>query len=111
MVRISTGVSGLDEMLARVARVVVHPKYRTIGAGVKLLCDSLPLCGKPYVEMIAVMTRYNPFAERAGMTRVCESELGKSILEAVAKFENLGFIPYLLTFSEINKRMLKGQVQ
>jgi len=38
-----------------VARVVVHPKYRTIGASVKLLQESLPLCGKPYVELIAVM--------------------------------------------------------
>ncbi|NIQ04696.1 MAG: ABC transporter ATP-binding protein, partial [Candidatus Korarchaeota archaeon] len=47
----------LNEKLARIARVVVHPKYRTIGAGVKLVHDSLPLCGKPYVEMIAVMAR------------------------------------------------------
>ncbi len=73
----------LNEKLARVARVVVHPKYRTIGASVKLLRESLPLCGKPYVEMIAVMARYNPFAEHAGMTRVCESKPDKSILEAV----------------------------
>jgi len=39
----------LNEKLARVARVVVHPKYRTIGASVKLLRESLPKCGKPDV--------------------------------------------------------------
>jgi len=100
----------LNEKLARVARVVVHPKYRTIGAGAKLLHDSLSKCGKPYVEMIAVMARYNPFAEHAGMTRVCESKPDKSILEAVAKLEKLGFTPYLLAIPEYNKRMLKGQV-
>jgi len=100
----------LNEKLTRVARVVVHPKYRTIGAGAKLLRDSLPLCGKPYVEMIAVMARYNPFAEHAGMTKVCESKPDRSILEAVADLEKLGFIPYLLAVPEINKRMLKGQV-
>ena len=93
----------LNEKLARVARVVVHPKYRTIGAGVKLLRDSLPKCGKPYVEMIAVMARYNPFAEHAGMTRVCESKPDKSILEAVAELEKLGFTPYLLAVPEYNK--------
>ena len=100
----------LNEKLARVARVVVHPKYRTIGAGVKLLHDSLPLCGKPYLEMIAVMARYNPFAEHAGMIRVCESKPDKSILRAVAELEKLGFISYLLAVPEINKRVLKGQV-
>jgi len=101
----------LNEKLARVARVVVHPKYRTIGAGAKLLHDSLPLCGKPYVEMIAVMARYNPFAEHAGMNRVCESKPDRSILEAVAELEKLGFTSYLLSVPEINKRVLQGKVQ
>ena len=100
----------LNEKLCRVTRVVVHPKYRTIGASVKLLRESLPLCGKPYVEMIAVMARYNPFAEHAGMIRVCESKPNKSILEAVANLEKLGFTPYLLAVSEYNQRMLKERV-
>jgi len=100
----------LNEKVTRVARVVVHPKYRTIGAGVKLVHDSLPLCGKPYVEMIAVMARYNPFAERAGMKKICESKPDKSIIETVAELEKLGFTSYLLAVPEINKRMLKGQV-
>ncbi len=100
----------LNEKVTRVSRVVVHPKYRTIGAGVKLVHDSLPLCGKPYVEMIAVMARYNPFAEHAGMKKICESKPDKSILEAVAELEKLGFTPHLLAVPEYNKRMLKGRV-
>ena len=100
----------LNEKVTRVARVVVHPKYRTIGAGVKLVHDSLPLCEKPYVEMIAVMARYNPFAEHAGMTRVCESKPDKSIHNVVAELENMSFTPYLLAVPEYNKRMLKGRV-
>jgi ABC-type ATPase with predicted acetyltransferase domain len=100
----------LNEKLARVSRVVVHPKYRTIGASVKLLQESLPKCGKPYVEMIAVMARYNPFAEHAGMTKVCESKPDTSILEAVTKLEGLGFIAYLLAVQEYNKRKLEGKV-
>ena len=100
----------LNEKVARVARVVVHPKYRTIGAGVKLVRDSLPLCGKSYVEMIAVMARHNPFAEHAGMKKICESKPDKSILDAVDKLEKLGFTPYLLAVPEYNKRMLKERV-
>ncbi len=100
----------LNEKVTRVSRVVVHPKYRTIGAGVKLVHDSLLLCGKPYVEMIAVMARYNPFAEHAGMSKVCESKPDKSILGAMKELERLGFTPYLLAILEYNKRMLMGRV-
>jgi len=101
----------LNEKLCRVTRVVVHPKYRTIGASVKLLRESLPLCGKPFVEMVAVMARYNPFAEHAGMKKVCESTPDRSILGAVAELENLGFTPYMLAVPEYNKRMLEGRLQ
>jgi len=96
----------LNEKLTRIARVVVHPKYRTIGASVKLLRESLPLCGKPNVEMIAVMARYNPFAEHAGMSRVCESKSDNTILEAVNKLEMLGFTSYLLSVPEYNVKKL-----
>jgi len=99
----------LNEKLARVSRVVVHPKYRTIGASVKLLKESLPLCGREYVEMIAVMARYNPFAEHAGMIRVGESQPDRSIIEAIEKLEQLGFTSYLLAVPEYNKQKLEGK--
>jgi len=101
----------LNEKLARVSRVVVHPKYRTIGASVKLLRESLPLCGKPYVEMIAVMARYNPFAEHAGMQKIGESKPDSSILQAVESLEQLGFTPFMLAVPGYNLRKLEGRVQ
>ena len=55
-------------------RVVLHSKYRSIGLGVKLIRETLPLVGTPYVEMIAVMAKYNPFAEKAGMRKVAVQE-------------------------------------
>ena len=61
--------------------------------------------------MIAVMARYNPFAEHAGMVRICESKPDKSVLEAVINLEKLGFTSYLLSVPEYNKRMLKGKIQ
>jgi len=100
----------LNEKLTRISRVVVHPKYRTISAGVKLVRESLPLCGKPYVEMIAVMARYNPFAERAGMKKICESKIDRSILQAVAELEKLGWVPFMLAVPRYNKRMLKETI-
>jgi ABC-type ATPase with predicted acetyltransferase domain len=96
----------LNQKLTRIARVVVHPKYRTIGAGVKLVRESLPLCGKPMVETVAVMARYNPFFERAGMTKEYETEPGKEITDAVNALETLGFKAYLLSVAAYNKQVL-----
>ena len=62
----------LNEKLSIISRVVVHPKYRTLGLGSKLVCETLFLEGKPYAEILAVMAKYNPFAERAGMRKIAE---------------------------------------
>jgi hypothetical protein len=35
-----------------------------------LIRETLPLAGTPFVELIAVMPKYSPFAEKAGMRRV-----------------------------------------
>ena len=35
------------------------PKHRTVGLGAKLVRETLPLAGTDYVEMSAVMAKYN----------------------------------------------------
>ncbi len=64
----------LNDKLGVISRVVVHPKYRTIGLGSKLVHDTLSLAGTEYVEVSAVMAKYNPFAEKAGMKKVAEQQ-------------------------------------
>ncbi|MEM1515211.1 MAG: GNAT family N-acetyltransferase [Candidatus Bathyarchaeia archaeon] len=56
----------LNANLSTISRVVVHPKYRSIGLGQKLVKETLPLIGTRFVEIIAVMVKYNPFAEKTG---------------------------------------------
>lgn len=72
----------------RITRVVVHPKYRSLGLGAKLVKETLPLVGVKYVESMAVMARYNPFFEKAGMTKV-ESKSGL-VQEAKDSLELIG---------------------
>ncbi|MEM3357197.1 MAG: GNAT family N-acetyltransferase, partial [Candidatus Bathyarchaeia archaeon] len=62
--------SELQRDVSIISRVVVHPKYRSIGLGVKLVRETLALAGTPFVEALAVMARYNPFFERAGMQKI-----------------------------------------
>ena len=88
----------MNEWAYCLPRVVVHPLYRGIGLGRRLVREALNwLADKAaYVELVAVMARYNPFAERAGMVRVCETQPDEKLLKAVELLEELGFDRRLL---------------
>jgi len=89
-----------------ISRVVVHPKYRTIGLGRRLVEETLPLCGRRHVELMAVMAQYNPFAERAGMKLLLRREPHLSIVKAVDGLRELGFNPPLMSSKSYNRRRL-----
>jgi ABC-type transport system involved in cytochrome c biogenesis ATPase subunit/GNAT superfamily N-acetyltransferase len=86
----------LNEKLSIISRVVVHPKYRTIGLGAKLVRETLPLAGTPYVEMSAVMAKYNPFAEKGGMQKIVEQPPAKEAIKVAEVLQHLGFNIQLL---------------
>ncbi len=81
----------LNATLSTISRVVVHPKYRSIGLGAKLIRESMPLVGTPCVEMIAVMAKYNPFAEKAGMQKVLEQKPADEAKRLAEALSQLGF--------------------
>ena len=60
----------INDEIARISRVIIHPKFRGIGLGEFLVKQTLPLANAKVVEVLAVMARYNPFFERAGMVKV-----------------------------------------
>ena len=79
-------IQKLNKQLSIISRVVIHPKYRTIGLGAKLISETLPLAGTPYVELIAVMAKYSPFAEKAGMQKIVQQEFTVSVGEVAKVF-------------------------
>ncbi|RLI43734.1 hypothetical protein DRO69_08985, partial [Candidatus Bathyarchaeota archaeon] len=89
-------IKELNEKLSIISRVVVHPKYRTIGLGVKLVRETLDKAGTPHVEMPAVMAKYNPFAEKAGMRKIAEQPPPKEALAIAEVLSKLGFNIHLL---------------
>lgn len=103
----SLTIGEINKYLACIARVVIHPKYRSIGAGIKLVKETLPICGQPYVECVAVMAQYNPFLEKAGMKRILITKPSKKILEAIRKLETIGFNPLYLTSKRKNLSILQ----
>ena len=86
----------LNEKLSIISRVVVHPKYRTIGLGAKLVRETLSFAGTPYVEMPAVMAKYNPFAEKAGMQEIVVQPPPQEALRVAALLEKIGFNKQML---------------
>ena len=58
-----------NEHLRTISRVVIDPNWRGLGLAVRLVRETLPLAGVPYVEALAAMARVHPFFEQAGLTR------------------------------------------
>jgi len=98
----------LNRDFIRIARVIVAPKYRGIGLGVKLVKETMPLTGKKYVETLAVMAKYNPFFEKAGMKRVDYQPTDQQYQKALAKLEAMGFNLELLASKKQNLNTIQN---
>ena len=97
----------VDESFSRVARIIVHPKFRGIGLAVKLLKETMPLLETPYVEALAVMAKYNPFFEHAGMRRVeYSSRTHEEIRRLLAKLQEYGVQPNRIHSKRYLRRIL-----
>jgi GNAT superfamily N-acetyltransferase len=82
----------INEEIARISRVVIHPKFRGIGLGEYLVRETLPIAGVRVVEALAVMAKYNPFFERAGMVKVEYRRKGNELTSKIRKLlEARGF--------------------
>ncbi len=58
----------LNREVRVISRVVIAPNWRGLGLAARLVADTLPQVGTPYVEALAAMGHVHPFFERAGMT-------------------------------------------
>jgi len=58
----------LNREVRVISRVVLAPNWRGLGLAVRLVAETMPLVGTPYVEALAAMGHVHPFFERAGMT-------------------------------------------
>ena len=85
----------VNKYILRIARVIVLPKFRSIGLGAEIVRRTMPLVDIKFVETLAAMAKYNPFFEKAGMTRVDVPDEAKLERDLQA-LESLGFKRELL---------------
>lgn len=57
-----------------ISRVILHPQFRGAGLSTVLIRDLIAHCPTRYVEASAVMGRFLPMFEQAGMTRLSPPE-------------------------------------
>jgi hypothetical protein len=71
-------LSGLDRCtrlklinvnIRTISRVIIEPRFRSLGLASRLVSETMPLMNVPFIEALAVMGEVNPFFEKAGMTR------------------------------------------
>jgi hypothetical protein len=104
-------IQEINRDVIRISRVVIHPKYRTIGLGAKIVAETLPQAGKPCVETIAVMAKYNPFFEKAGMSKIAETQPNPHILKILDHLRKLNFNPVFLTSEKANLNKLQNMTK
>lgn len=101
-------IQEMNKQLSIINRVVIHPKYRTVGLGAKLIRATMPLVGTQYVELIAVMAKYSPFAEKAGMQKIAEQQTVKGISAVSKALLESGFDAQLLASERYVKMKLES---
>lgn len=63
------------------------------------------------METIAVMAKYNPFFEKAGMTKIAETQPNPHILKVVEKLRAFNFNPVFLTSERTNLNKLQNMTE
>jgi hypothetical protein len=62
-----------------IGRVVIEPRYRSLGLAHWLVEKTMPMLCVPYIEALAVMGKVNPFFQKAGMMKFEAAELMRSV--------------------------------
>jgi GNAT superfamily N-acetyltransferase len=91
----------INDEIARISRVVIHPKFRGIGLGAYIVRETLPKVNAKVVEVLAVMAKYNPFFEKAGMCSLNYRRKESSTEKALKEF--LG--PRGFDFSKVRSKI------
>jgi len=95
----------LNEQFENIARIIIHPKYRGVGASYYFIQEYMTKFAQTkYVETLAAMANYNPFFEKAGLTRIDVDEDTKRV-EWVKGLEKFGYNLSLLSSARYNEEI------
>jgi hypothetical protein len=64
-----TRLAFVNRNIRCISRVIIEPRFRSLGLAVRIVKETMPLMDVPIIEALAVMGQVNPFFEKAGMTK------------------------------------------
>ncbi|MGA2070074.1 MAG: hypothetical protein ABSG97_01890 [Sedimentisphaerales bacterium] len=79
----------INRNIRTISRVIIEPRFRSLGLAVRLVRETMFLLNVPFVEALAVMGRANPFFEKAGMTRY-DAPISASCVRLIEAFSAVG---------------------
>jgi len=82
----ATQLALINKNIRRISRVIIEPRFRTLGLASRLVRETMPQINVPIIEAMAVMGKVNPFFEKAGMTAYTAKMPGRCVqlLEALS---------------------------
>ncbi len=72
-----------------ISRVIIEPRFRSLGLASRLVRETMPRLNVPIVEALAVMGRVSPFLERAGM-KAYQAEIPRRCVQLIEAFSTVG---------------------
>ncbi|MGD0551850.1 MAG: hypothetical protein ABSB25_04280 [Sedimentisphaerales bacterium] len=84
-----TRLALINKNIRTISRVIIEPRFRSLGLAVRLVRETMPIMDVPFVEALAVMGRANPFLEKAGLTRY-DVSISASCVRLIEAFSAVG---------------------
>jgi hypothetical protein len=79
----------INKNIRTISRVIIEPRFRSLGLAVRLVRETMPIMDVPFVEALAVMGRANPFLEKAGLMRY-DAPISASCVRLIEAFSVVG---------------------
>ncbi len=96
--RFRGNVRRLNAEMRILRRLIIHPDVRGCGLGVRLVAETLPRVGTPFVECLAAMGLVNPVFDRAGMRAIGLCDVGTRQERVLGALRSLGADPLSAEF-------------
>ena len=111
--RNNTAMDFINANVRTIGRVVIEPRYRSLGLAHGLIEETMPLLNVPYIEALAVMGKVNPFFQKAGMMKFEAGEPMRSVklkqALSVVGIEEQDFVDIERTDGKLQNLKSKGK--
>ena len=99
----------INKNIRTISRVIIEPRFRSLGLAIRLVKETMPLMNVPFIETLAVMGQVNPFFEKAGMTRF-DPPVSADCIRLIEAFSAVGIDEQDLINPQIVQKKMNSMV-